>query len=151
MDEVRWLSEVESFAWRNFVQAYHLLERQLEQQLQRDAGISHAQWNVLVVLSLEPDHRMRMTELARKVVVSKSSLTYQIGKLESAGLVRRERHETDERGIVAVLTPEGAELQASLAPGHVQTVRTYLIDLLTEEQLGSLGEWMRIVKEKADT
>lgn len=150
MGDARWLSDEESFAWSNFVQAYHLLERQIEQQLQRDSGLSHAQYNVLVVLSRQPDHRMRMTELARRVVVSKSSLTYQIGKLEQVGLVRREPHESDERGILAVLTPAGADVLREAAPGHVETVRTYLIDLFTPEQLESLGTWMDVVRDKAD-
>ncbi|MFD9706035.1 MarR family winged helix-turn-helix transcriptional regulator [Lentzea sp. NPDC059081] len=150
MGNARWLSEEEGNAWHHFVQAYHLLERQIEQQLQRDAGLSHAQYNVLVVLSEEPRNRMRMTELARRVVVSKSSLTYQIGKLEKAGLVRREPHESDERGILAVLTDAGKVLLRTTAPGHVLTVREYLIDLFTSEQLVQLGEFMKLVHEKAD-
>jgi DNA-binding MarR family transcriptional regulator len=150
MANPRWLSEEETYAWHHFVQAYHLLERQIDQQLQRDAGLSHAQYNVLVVLSERPDHRMRMTELARRVVVSKSSLTYQIGKLEKSGLVRREPHESDDRGIVAVLTEAGQELLRTTAPGHVETVRTYLVDLFTPEQLAQLGEFMKVVHEKAE-
>ena len=150
MGNARWLSEEEANAWHHFVQAYHLLERQIEQQLQRDAGLSHAQYNVLVVLSEQPGNRMRMTELARRVVVSKSSLTYQIGKMEKAGLVRREPHESDERGILAVLTDVGRTLLRTTAPGHVLTVREYLIDLFTPEQLAQLGEFMRTVHEKAD-
>ena len=118
--------------------------------MQRDAGLSHAQYNVLVVLSEQPGNRLRMTELARRIVVSKSSLTYQIGKLEKAGLVRRERHESDERGILAVLTDAGKELLQATAPGHVITVREYLIDLFTPEQLAQLGSFMKVVHEKAD-
>ncbi|GAB2855023.1 MarR family winged helix-turn-helix transcriptional regulator [Lentzea nigeriaca] len=150
MGDARWLSEEEGNTWHHFVQAYHLLERQIEQQLQRDAGLSHAQYNVLVVLSEQPGNRLRMTELARRVVVSKSSLTYQIGKLEKAGLVRREPHESDERGILAVLTEAGKDLLNSTAPGHVETVRAYLIDLFTPRQLAQLGEFMQVVHEKAD-
>lgn len=150
MGNARWLSEEEGNTWHHFVQAYHLLERQIEQQLQRDAGLSHAQYNVLVVLSEQQGNRMRMTELARRVVVSKSSLTYQISKLEKAGLVRREPHESDERGILAVLTEAGKVLLRTTAPGHVLTVREYLIDLFTSEQLVQLGEFMKLVHEKAD-
>lgn len=150
MENARWLSEEEGNAWHHFVQAYHLLERQIEQQLQRDAGLSHAQYNVLVVLSEQPGNRMRMTELARRVVVSKSSLTYQIGKLEKAGLVRREPHESDERGILAVLTEVGKDLLRTTAPGHVGTVREYLVDLFTPGELAQLGAFMKVVHEKAD-
>lgn len=150
MANARWLSAEEGHAWHHFVQAYHLLERQIEQQLQRDAGLSHAQYNVLVVLSECEGRRMRMTELARRVVVSKSSLTYQIGKLEKAGLVRREPHESDERGILAVLTDAGQELLSATAPGHVETVREYLVDLFTQEELAKLAGFMQVVHEKAD-
>jgi DNA-binding MarR family transcriptional regulator len=150
MGNARWLSEEEGNAWHHFVQAYHLLERQIEQQLQRDAGLSHAQYNVLVVLSEQPGNRMRMTELARRVVVSKSSLTYQIGKLRKVGPVWRNPHESDERGILAVLTDEGKDLLRVAAPGHVGTVREYLIDLFTPEQLAQLGSFMQTVHEKAD-
>jgi DNA-binding MarR family transcriptional regulator len=150
MENARWLSAEEGNAWHHFVQAYHLLERQIEQQLQRAAGLSHAQYNVLVVLSEEPGRRLRMTELARRVVVSKSSLTSQSGKLETAVLVGRAPHESDERGILAVLTDAGQELLQATAPGHVETVRAYLIDLFTPEQLAQLGSFMQVVHEKAD-
>jgi DNA-binding MarR family transcriptional regulator len=64
--------------------------------------------------------------------------------------VRREPHESDERGILAVLTDAGKDLLRTAAPGHVTTVREYLIDLFTPEQLAQLGSFMQTVHEKAD-
>ncbi|MGW0518215.1 MarR family winged helix-turn-helix transcriptional regulator [Crossiella sp. NPDC003009] len=148
MSEPRWLSEAELRTWITFVEATHLLERRLEHQLQTDGGLSHAQYDVLSTLSVAPEQRMRMTELAGRTVVSKSGLTYQVSRLERAGLVRRESCATDERGVVAVLTEAGQRLLDKIAPGHVDTVRDYLIDLMTAEQRAVLEQVMSAVRER---
>ncbi|GAA2802625.1 MarR family winged helix-turn-helix transcriptional regulator [Crossiella cryophila] len=148
MNEPRWLSEAELRMWITFVEATHLLERRLEHQLQTDGGLSHAQYDVLSTLSAAPGRRMRMTELAGRTVVSKSGLTYQVSRLEKAGLVRRESCATDERGVVAVLTDTGQRLLDKIAPGHVDTVRDYLIDLMTPEQRAVVDEVMTAVRER---
>ncbi|MCO1577641.1 MarR family transcriptional regulator [Crossiella sp. SN42] len=148
MSEPRWLSEAELRTWITFVEATHLLERRLEHQLQTDGGLSHAQYDVLTTLSATPGQRMRMTELAGRTVVSKSGLTYQVSRLERAGLVRRESCATDERGVVAVLTEAGQRLLDKIAPGHVDTVRDYLIDLMTAEERAVLERVMSAVRER---
>ncbi|WHT20930.1 MarR family transcriptional regulator [Crossiella sp. CA-258035] len=148
MSEPRWLSEAELRTWITFVEATHLLERRLEHQLQTDGGLSHAQYDVLTTLSAAPGQRMRMTELAGRTVVSKSGLTYQVSRLERAGLVRRESCATDERGVVAVLTEAGQRLLDKIAPGHVDTVRDYLIDLMTAEERAVLERVMSAVRER---
>ncbi|MGO1049337.1 MarR family winged helix-turn-helix transcriptional regulator [Crossiella sp. CA198] len=151
MNEPRWLSEAELRMWITFVEATHLLERRLEHQLQTDGGLSHAQYDVLSTLSAAPGRRMRMTELAGRTVVSKSGLTYQVSRLEKTGLVRRESCATDERGVVAVLTDTGQRLLDKIAPGHVDTVRDYLIDLMTPEQRAVVEEVMTAVRERVRT
>lgn len=148
MSEPRWLSEAELRMWITFVQATHLLERRLEHQLQLDGGLSHAQYDVLSALSAAPEKCMRMTELAGRTVVSKSGLTYQVSRLEQAGLVRRESCATDERGVVAVLTEAGQKLLDTIAPGHVDTVRDYLIDLMTPAQREVVEQVMTAVLER---
>src|SRR6476660_6988914 len=94
-------------AWRAFLSTSHLLERRIEEQLKATAGLTHPQYEILVRLADAPGRQMRMTELARGVVVSKSALTYQIGQLERAGLVERTTCPSDERGVLAVLTEAG--------------------------------------------
>ena len=145
MANARWLSEEEGHAWHHFVQAYHLLERQIEQQLQRDAGLSHAQYNVLVVLSEQPGNRLRMTELARNAKITRSRLSHAIARLEKNGWVRREECPSDKRGQNAVLTEEGYAMLSRSAPGHVDAVRHALFDRLTPEQVRSLGDIMRVL------
>ncbi|WP_031164301.1 MarR family winged helix-turn-helix transcriptional regulator [Streptosporangium roseum] len=142
MKDTRWLSEIELDAWMAYVTATHLLERRVEEQLKADSGLTHAQYEILAKLSASPERRMRMTELARKVVVSKSGLTYQIGQLEKLGLVARTTCPSDERGVLAVLTDEGLRCLEQTAPGHVAVVRAFLIDQLTSEELQAMARIM---------
>lgn len=138
MTEPRWLDADEMTAWRAYIYASHRLDRRIEEQLKSDAGLNHGQYEVLVLLSEEPDHSLRMTELARRAVVSKSAMTYQIRQLENAGLVERADCPSDERGVVAILTKDGLRLLERTAPGHVEVVRRYLIDNLSPSDLRAL-------------
>jgi DNA-binding MarR family transcriptional regulator len=134
----RWLDETEMAAWRAFLSTSHLLERRIEEQLKATAGLTHPQYEILVRLADAPGRQMRMTELARGVVVSKSALTYQIGQLERAGLVERTTCPSDERGVLAVLTEAGVSCLERVAPGHLEVVRAYLIDRLTRGELETM-------------
>jgi DNA-binding MarR family transcriptional regulator len=80
-----------------------------------------------------------MTELADRLVTSKSGLTYQVTQLERAGLVARRSCPSDVRGVIAQLTDRGMEVLREAAPGHVAAVREALIDVLTPEQLDNLA------------
>ncbi|MEV4052517.1 MarR family transcriptional regulator [Amycolatopsis sp. NPDC049688] len=139
MGRPRWLSDGEQRAWTAFRTTYTLLHQRMDQQLKRDAGLSHLQYEILARLAGAPDRELRMAELACAVSNSKSGLTYQIGQLEQAGLVRRRACESDVRAVYAVLTDEGAALLERAAPGHVALVRELLIDVLTPEQLDALA------------
>jgi DNA-binding MarR family transcriptional regulator len=141
--ETRWLDATEMAAWRAFVSTTHLLERRIEEQLKSAAGLTHPQYEVLVRLADAPGRQMRMSELARVVVASKSALTYQITQLEKTGLVERTTCPSDERGVLAVITEAGLECLRRVAPGHVDVVRAFLIDQLTREELESMTTAMR--------
>ncbi|RKT18699.1 DNA-binding MarR family transcriptional regulator [Streptomyces sp. 1114.5] len=140
LNEPRWLDPDEMAAWRGFVVASNLLNRRLERQLKEDSGLSHQQYEILVHLSAAPGDSLRMTELADKLVTSKSGLTYQVTQLERAGLVARRSCPSDVRGVIAELTDQGREMLRQAAPGHVALVRELLIDVLTREQLAVLAE-----------
>jgi DNA-binding MarR family transcriptional regulator len=140
MGEPRWLNEEEMRAWHAFLAAGALLDRRLEQQLRRDAGLSHPQYEILVRLCDAPGGELRMTDLAEALYTSKSGVTYQITQLERAGLVRRVSCPTDTRGVVAVVTEAGRRKLAQAAPGHVAAVRALLIDVLTGAQLTVLAD-----------
>ncbi|MEV0344462.1 MarR family transcriptional regulator [Nonomuraea sp. NPDC050680] len=143
MTDTAWLNETEMAAWRAFLSTSHLLERRIEEQLKAAAGLTHPQYEVLARLADAPGRQMRMTELAKGVVVSKSALTYQIGQLEKAGLVERTTCPSDERGVLAVLTDAGVRCLQLVAPGHVEVVRAYLIDRMTRGELETMTAAMR--------
>lgn len=148
MTETRWLDEQEMAAWRSFLEAGHRVERRLEQQLKEAAGLSHTQYEVLVLLANAPESSMRMSELAHAVITSKSGLTYQIGRLEKRGLVQRRSCPTDVRGVFAVLTDEGRRTLEGAAPGHVAAVREALVDSLDRTELAVLAEALGRVGER---
>ncbi|MFJ1790207.1 MarR family winged helix-turn-helix transcriptional regulator [Kitasatospora griseola] len=148
MDEPRWLDETEMAAWRGFVEATNLVARRLERQLKDDAGLSHTQYEILVHLSAAPDGSLRMTDLADRLVTSKSGLTYQVTQLEKAGLVGRRSCASDVRGVFAELTEQGRRALRAAAPGHVAAVRETLIDVLTPEQLAALAASLGAVADR---
>lgn len=148
LNEPRWLDRDEAAAWRGFVAASNLLNRRLERQLKEDSGLSHQQYEILVHLSAAPGDSLRMTELADKLVTSKSGLTYQVTQLERAGLVARRSCPSDVRGVIAELTDQGREKLRQAAPGHVALVRELLIDVLTGEQLAVLAEGLGAVSAR---
>ncbi|MFI6497315.1 MarR family winged helix-turn-helix transcriptional regulator [Nonomuraea typhae] len=140
MTDTRWLDETEAAAWRAFLFTSHLLERRIEEQLKAEAGLTHPQYEILVRLSDAPGRQLRMTRLAREVVVTKSALTYQITQLEKLGLVSRATCPSDDRGVLAVLTEAGMSCLQRIAPGHVDVVREFLIDHLTHDEMRTMTQ-----------
>jgi len=136
----RWLTPEEQRAWRAYIAAAHLLEDALDRQLQQDAGMPHLYYSILANLSDEPEHRLRMTDLAERTKITRSRLTYAVARLEKDGLIRRENCQWDKRGSIAALTDEGMAVLERTAPGHVETVRTLLFDNLTEDQVRQMEE-----------
>lgn len=140
MDEPRWLSDDEQRVWRAFREAVGMLNAHTETQLQRDAGMPQAYYEVLVELSESPDQVMRMSDLAIATRSSRSRLSHAVAKMEAKGWVRREACPTDKRGAFAHLTPAGFDAIKAAAPGHVEAVRAAVFDQLTPDQVRMLGE-----------
>ncbi|MEU6167289.1 MarR family winged helix-turn-helix transcriptional regulator [Streptomyces tanashiensis] len=147
MTEPRWLTDEEQHVWRAYLHATTLLEDHLDRQLQRDAGMPHIYYGLLVQLSQAPRRRLRMTELARSAKITRSRLSHAIARLEKNGWVRRENCPSDKRGQFAQLTDEGAEVLRRNAPGHVAAVRQAMFDRLSADQVEQLGAIMRVMAE----
>jgi DNA-binding MarR family transcriptional regulator len=146
-EEPRWLTDGEQRTWRAYLQASMLLEDHLDRQLQRDAGMPHVYYGLLVALSSAPRHRMRMTELAEAAKITRSRLSHAIARMEKDGWVRREDCASDKRGQNAVLTDKGFDVLRQTAPGHVAAVRLAIFDRLTPEQVAQLGEICRTIAD----
>jgi DNA-binding MarR family transcriptional regulator len=141
----RWLTAQEQSVWRAYLHATTLMEDHLDRQLQRDAGMPHIYYGLLVQLSQAPRRQKRMTELAKDAKITRSRLSHAIARLEKNGWVRREECPSDKRGQNAVLTDEGYEMLARSAPGHVEAVRQAMFARLSPEQVESLGEIMQVI------
>lgn len=134
----RWLDPDEQRTWRAFLTASRALMETLDRELQHDAGMPHAYYEILVRLSEAPERRLRMSELAEASGSSRSRLSHAVARLEAAGWVRREECPSDRRGQIAVLTDEGFATLAAAAPGHVEGVRRHLFDALSPAQVDQL-------------
>ena len=139
-DDTRWLDDDEQRTWRAFHSAQRLLFDHLERQLQQDAGLPHAYYEILVRLSETPDRTLRMSQLADNSLSSRSRLSHAVARLEAAGWVRRRACAEDRRGSFAELTDEGLAKLHESARGHVEAVRRELFDPLTRAQQHALRE-----------
>jgi DNA-binding MarR family transcriptional regulator len=138
--ETRWLDDDEQRTWRAFLTAQRLLFDRLERQLQRDSGLPHAYYEILVRLSEAPHRTLRMSQLADSSLSSRSRLSHAVARLEAAGWVRRRACDEDRRGSFAELTPEGLAKLETAAAGHVGAVRSDLFDALSREQQHALRD-----------
>lgn len=143
----RWLSADEQETWRSFVGGCLAFFAAIDAQLQRDAGMPLAYYEILVQLSEVPGRALRMTQLAAATAGSKSRVSHAVARLEARGWVRRVDCPTDRRGQIAELTDEGYAVLTAAAPGHVEQVRRTLFDPLTSQQASELRSIMGAIRK----
>lgn len=139
-DDARWLTPLEMRAWRGYLATHSRLLSLLDTELQATQEIGVPDYGVLVALSEAPDHRLRMSELADRMLLSPSGLTRRIDSLAREGLVERALCPEDRRGTFAVLTGAGLDRLRRAAPQHVRQVRRHFVDRLTRDQLQVLAQ-----------
>lgn len=133
------LSAVESTAWRTFLRAHAQVVRRLEHDLLAAHDLPLASYDVLVQLSEAPGHRLRMTELAERVLLSRSGLTRLVDRLQREGLVCRQACPSDARGTHAVLTDVGLDRLRAAWPTHLRGVAEHVTDRLSADELTTLS------------
>jgi DNA-binding MarR family transcriptional regulator len=134
------LSDEQLTSWRRFLQAHAVVTRRLEADLLAEHQLPLASYDVLVQLVEAPERRLRMTELAQRVLISRSGLTRLVDRLEREGLVRREACDDDARGLFAVLTDDGYERLRRASSTHLRGVHTYAIGRLDDTQVAALAQ-----------
>jgi len=142
--EPLWLDEDEQAVWREYLRASRLLEAALDRDLQAH-GLQLSEYEILSMLSEQPDRRLRMSVIAELVVQSRSRLTHTAGRLEKRGWVRRDACSGDRRGVELVLTDTGFDELTRTAPTHVRSVRANLLDPLSRADLNALGHAMSAI------
>jgi DNA-binding MarR family transcriptional regulator len=148
--EPRWLDEEERSCWMALISTLIRLPAALDAQLQRDAGISNFEYQVLVGLSEAPGRTMRMSVLARMTEGSLPRLSQVVARLEKRGWVRRHPDPTDGRYTLATMTDEGWKKITATAPGHVENVRRLVFDPLAKGQPRQLTDIMRRIMHAID-
>src|ERR1700716_2723659 len=139
MAKPRWLDEREARLWRAWLRLNQELPSMLEEQISRDAGLSGADYAVLVPLSESPDGMLRSRELGRQILWDRSRLSHHVGRMEKRGLVTREECAEDGRGAMVRLTEAGRAAIERAAPGHVDATRRYFFDLLADDEIDVLA------------
>jgi len=143
------LEQSKGSVWALFLTAHSVLVEQIETRL-ADAGLPSFGWyDVLWGLERAPGQRLRMSELADHVVLSRSNLTRLVDRLEDAKFVRRERSPEDRRGAYAVLTAEGKALRKRMWPVYQAAIQQLFEVQITDEQSQTMGEALTQVLNNA--
>ena len=136
--------------WRAFVTMHRHLSRELDRQLQRDAGISQADFIVLGRLSEAPERKLRTGELAELLAWEKSRVSHQVTRMEARGLVERSECDTDGRGTWVGITSEGRRTLVASTRDHAAAIRTLFFDELSDDEKGALREVSRRILHRLD-
>jgi DNA-binding MarR family transcriptional regulator len=133
------LSPQELAAWRGLLRVHAGLTKALDAELLREHELPLSSYEVLLFLADSPHGRLRMSELADGVLLSRSGLTRLVDRMERDGLLRRQRCEEDQRGYFAEITDKGRELFARARKTHLDGVRERFLDRLSDGEQRTLA------------
>ena len=138
--EPQWLSAEERSTWLALTGLLVRLPGALDNQLERDSGLSFFEYMVLAMLAEQNEQTLRMSALAELTNGSLSRLSHVVRRLENQGLVRRETCQEDRRATNAILTSEGQDRVEAAAPGHVRHARELVVDAVDPADLATFGK-----------
>ena len=133
------LTPAELAAWRAYIEGSLRLNTRIDDDLKAAQGMTTFDYHVLLLLSEAPGGRLRMRDLANRLVFAPSRLTYQAARMESRGLISREACPDDARGSYAIITPIGRRALRRAAVAHAQSIRRHLLNVLDAEDVEDLG------------
>ncbi|MBA8948768.1 MarR family winged helix-turn-helix transcriptional regulator [Actinomadura namibiensis] len=133
------VSAAELTVWRTMLRAQAQISRRLQADLLADHDLALGSYDVLMHLGESPDGRLRMNDLADRVLLSRSGLTRLVDRLQREGLVDRQSCTSDARGLYAVLTPAGRARLAAATPTYQRGVREYVLSRLDADDLRQFG------------
>jgi DNA-binding MarR family transcriptional regulator len=136
--------------WNTWMRAQQLLLRELDRDLQRDYGISKAEFSVLVTLHRTSGGQMRVQELAESLDWDKSRVAHQLTRMENRELVDRTADESNGRRLGIGLTAKGRNAVQSAIRGHADNIRRYFFDVLTPEQAAAIDAWSRQMIDRVE-
>ena len=125
-------------AWIAFLRAYAAVTRRLEAELHAERDLGLAEYDALVQLALADDRRLRMSELAERVVLSRSGVSRLVDRLEATGLVARAACRDDARVSWATLTDAGFDRLREASPVHLRGVQAHFLAQIPDEDREAL-------------
>src|SRR5438876_12249004 len=137
--KARWLDERQQHAWQGYLHVNQDLFALLEQQLARESGLSGADYKVLHPLSVARRGIMRARDLGCEIGWDRSRLSHHLSRMETRGLVAREECAEEARGLMVRLTKAGRRAIEEAAPGHVEAVRRYFFDQLSNDEIETMA------------
>ncbi len=143
------IDEFHLAAWRAFLTAHAAVIHNIEEDLAHAQRVPLGSYDVLLTLSEASDHRLRMYEIAERVVLSRSGLTRLVDRLEKEGLLYRARCGEDRRGAYAVLSDKGLEALRQAWPIYAHGIQKNFASLLSDEEARVLTQVFERVNEKA--
>lgn len=135
-----WLPSEQLEPWLSLVALTTLLPAALDNQLAKDAGITHFEYMVMSMLAEAQERTLRMTEVAIRTNASLSRLSHVTRKMEEKGWIQRSACPDDARATNATLTRAGLAKWLESAPAHLNEVRHLVIEALTPLQLQQMQE-----------
>lgn len=132
-------------AWRGLLTLHATAVSHIEQRLAA-ADLPPLGWyDVLFALHEQPDKRLRMSELAEQVLLSRSGLTRLVDRLEAEGYLSRESCATDKRGWHVVLNEKGTGVLRLIWPVYQAGIAESFDRHLSDDDVDFLnGLWGRI-------
>jgi DNA-binding MarR family transcriptional regulator len=137
-------------AWRTFLYAHAQVRSQLERELQAEQSMGLADYELLLVLAYSDGRRLRMSELAGRLALSRSGATRLIDRLEAEALVMRISCDTDRRGQWAQLTDAGLDRLRRASPTHLRGVAEHFLDRIPVAELEGLRATLERVLDPAE-
>ena len=120
--------------WRSFRAMNEQLARELDRQLQRDAGLSQADYAILVTIFEAPDRRMRTGELGEVLAWEKSRVSHQVARMETRNLVKRVECADDGRGTWVTLAADGKRALLGAMREHAAAIRDLFLNELEPDE-----------------
>jgi DNA-binding MarR family transcriptional regulator len=136
------LDALERRAWRAFLSRHARVAQRLEADLMAHSDMPLAEFDVLFQLALTDGHRLRMNELANRVLLSRAGITRLVDRLVADGLVVRAKCASDARGSFAVLTDRGRQRLEVASPGHLAAVKHFFLESFSRPELETLADLM---------
>ncbi len=135
-------------AWSAFLRAHARVVRELERELQADQQLALTDYDVLVQLASAEGRRLRMSELADRLLLSRSGATRLVDRLVADGLVERVVCDDDRRGQWASLTHSGLRRLRAATPTHLRGISDHFLDRLRPEDLAALERMLTPIGDR---